>query len=688
MFFNKVRIYTIKIICMENTVEVENYKIQKPESWAPNIDDNQLIEYIKESDFSNKQVEEGRDFCYFLDKVYYTNDNGNSEYACVAYTLNEPSNLESASVRDVVVEENETYIIHRISVLRDGVLIDKIADTKIKVLDSENQSEGGVLSSNKKVNITIKDLRLYDVLITEDSRVKVFTDRDFMRKEFLKYVYVTPSTYWAYGNYKFSFINDRKDPIAYKKAFFRDEQGNVLEPEINYLKQGERFVIEKENYINFFDSNREVAPFIDFATDSNWIDLANYIAPLYEEIYNKASLKEFAPKLVEKLDAITDKDEQLQFAIDYVQNHVYYIFNADEMNGHKPQEPSVTYENKQGDCKAKSVLLKVVLDYINIDSSVVLVNFNTDHYIAHYLPSLLTFNHVILKINYKGETYFIDATSRDEFGLVENRGFIYFLHYLEVKPNQGLQVREPHKFAYYGINEKVDFSAQNNKGQLKLVTTYKGNRANYMRKYFKNTNKREIIDSWNNFLFYTLNYSNDRNGTDIRTIFKDAVIEIVSDDKKLNEFTIQYYSSIENPYFTDQQKNRFLMYFDRNLVKNNARDFMHTDIPFWHNFDNEKYEIHLTTDEKIDVQEKYTIQESTINNPYFDYTSRKKVTKNGASIFIDYKPLVNLEIPLKDFEDFRNAHHTVADSNFGIGIDIIEQGLLNMLKYSFKKRLK
>lgn len=673
---------------MENTVEQENYKIQKPENWAPKIDDNQLIESIKESDFSNKQVEEGRDFCYLLDKVYYTSDNENSEYACVAYTLNEPSNLESASVKDVVVEENETYIIHRISVLREGVLIDKIADTKIKVLDSENQSEGGILSSNKKVNITIKDLRLYDVLITEDSRVKVFTDRDFMRKEFLKYVYVTPSTYWAYGNYKFTFINDRKDPIAYKKAFFRDDEGNVLEPEIKHLKKGERFVIEKQDYINFFDTNREIAPFIDFATDSSWVDLANYIAPLYEEIYSKASLKEFAPKLVEKLDAITDKDEQLQFAIDYVQNHVYYIFNADEMNGHKPQEPSITYENKQGDCKAKSVLLKVVLDYINVDSSVVLVNFNTDHYITHYLPSLLTFNHVILKINYKGETYFIDATSRDEFGLIENRGFIYFLHYLEVKQNQGLQIREPHKFSYYGINEKVDFSAQNNIGKLKLVTTYKGNRANYMRKYFKNTNKREIVDSWNNFLFYTLNYSNDRNGTDIRTIFKDAVIEIVSDDKKLNEFTIQYNAEIENPYFTDQQQNRFLMYFDRNMVKNGARDFMHTDIPFWHNFDNEKYEVNLLTDQKIDTQEKYTIQESTINNPYFDYTSRKKVTKNGASIYIDYKPLVNLEIPQKDFEDFRNAHHTVADSNFGIGIDIIEQGLLNMLKYSFKKRLK
>ncbi len=673
---------------MENIIESESYKIQKPEAWAPVINDNQLIDYIKESDFSNKQVDEGRDFCYFLDKIYYTSDTENSEYACVAYTLNEPSNLESASVRDVVVEENETYVIHRISVLRDGVLIDKIPDTKIKVLDSENQSEGGILSSNKKVNITIKDLRLYDVLITEDSRTKVFTDRDFMRKEFLKYVYVTPSTYWAYGTYKFTFINDRKEPIAYKKTFYRDEEGNVLEPEINHLKKGERFAIEQENYINSFDANREIAPFIDFATDRNWIDLSNYISPLYEEIYSKASLIEFAPKLVEKLDAIADQDEKLQFAIDYVQNHIYYIYNADEMNGHKPQEPAVTYENKQGDCKAKSVLLKVVLDYINVDSSVVLVNFNSDHYIKYYLPSLLTFNHVIVKINYKGETYFVDATSRDEFGLIENRGYIYFMHYLEVKPNLGLQIKEPYRFPYYGINERADFNAQKNTGTLKLVTTYKGNRANYMRKYFKNTNKREIIDSWNNFLFYTLNYSNDRNGTDIRTIFKDASIEIVSDDKKLNEFTIQYNATIENPYFTDAEKNRFLMYFDRNVVKNGARDFMHTDLLFWHNFDNEKYEINLTTDQKIDTQEKYTIQESTITNPYFDFTSRKKVTKNGASINIDYKPLINLEIPSEDFEDFRNAHHEVADSNFGIGIDIIEEGLLNMLKYSFKKRLK
>lgn len=670
---------------MENTLELENYKITKPENWAPVINDNQLIEYIKESDFSQKQSDEGRDYCYFLDKIYYTSDEQNSEYACMAYTLNEPSNLERSSILDIVVEENETYHIHRISVLREGVLIDKIPDTKIKVLDSENESSGGILSSNKKINVTIKDLRLFDVLIIEDTRIKIFSERDFIRKEFSKYVWVSPDIYWAYGSYKFTFINERKNTIAYKKTFFRDENGNVLEPEINYLKTGERYVIEKENYNNTVDLNREIAPYIDFATESSWDALSNYIAPIYDEIYKKSSLKEFAPNLAEKLDAISDKDEKLQFAIDYVQNHINYIYNADEMNGHKPQEPALTYENKQGDCKAKSVLLKVILDYIEIESSVVLVNFNTDFFIKYYLPSLLSFNHVIVKVHYKGEDYFIDATVRDEFGLIQNRSFIFFLHYLEVKANQELQMRPPHRFKYNCIDEKSELIVKNNVGELKVVTLYKGNRANYMRKYFKNTNKREIIDSWNNFFFYTLNYCNDRNGTDIRNIFKNASIEILSDDKKENEIKIQYSATIENAYFTDPKNNRFLMYFDRNVVKNSARDFMHSDITFWHNFDNEKYEISLYTDQKIDVTEKFTVQESTIHNAYFDYNSRKKITKNGGTVFIEYTPLTNLEIPTAAFEEFRNAHHKIADSNFGLGVDIIEEGLLNKLKFNLKK---
>ena len=100
----------------------------------------------------------------------------------------------------------------------------------------------------------------------------------------------------------------------------------------------------------------------------------------------QSDLKSFAPDLIEKLDKLGTLDEKIQFAIEYVQNNIYYTYNADEMNGHKPQEPAVTYQNKQGDCKAKCVLLKTILDYLSVPASVVLVNYNADFYLKYYLP--------------------------------------------------------------------------------------------------------------------------------------------------------------------------------------------------------------------------------------------------------------------------------------------------------------
>ena len=59
---------------------------------------------------------------------------------------------------------------------------------------------------------------------------------------------------------------------------------------MKYLAQGEAFEIVQENYINPVDPNREIFPFIDFATDSTWKDLSNYIYPLYEEVFKAQPL--------------------------------------------------------------------------------------------------------------------------------------------------------------------------------------------------------------------------------------------------------------------------------------------------------------------------------------------------------------------------------------------------------------
>ena len=665
-------------------MEIEQgYKIQAAPQWADTLTDEQLIKLCEDSPFATEQIEEGRDFCYLLNKYYYVDDQQNADYALMAYTLTQPENLERASMNDMVLEENECYEIHRIAVIREGEYIDKLPDTNIKVLDNENNSNGGILSKSKKINVSIRDLRLYDILILEDTRTKVFSEKEFVRRDFVKHIYLTPDTYWAYGKYHFKLINNRNKRVAYKDVFFRDEQGNVIPSQVKYLAQGEAFEILQENYINPVDPNREIFPFIDFATDSTWKDLSNYIYPLYEEVF-KAQPADFAPDLVEKLNGMATLDEKLQYAIEFVQNNIYYVYNADEMNGHKPQAPALTYQNKQGDCKAKCVLLKSILNYLGVEASVVLVNYNSDYYMQFYLPSLLSFNHVIVKINYKGKEYFVDATARNEFGRLEKRAVISFCHFMEILPNQELQVRKPTYFDDFCIDERITLEAKGNIGKIQLLTTYRYNRANSMRGYFKSSNKNERLDSWNNSLFYALNYVNDRKGKDFREIFKDATLQIVKDDKVENEFVVKYEATIEQPYFIDSEGHRFLMYYDGSVLKNSIREHQHSDASFWHNFDSERYEIELKTDENIDTKEKYTVQECDIKNEYFTHKTQKFITKNSGKVIVEYNPLTNIELPLHKLEPIREDYHTMADSNFGIGIDVVEKGFLNSLKRLFK----
>ena len=665
-------------------MEIEQgYKIQAAPQWADTLTNEQIIKLCEDSPFSTEQIEEGRDFCYLLNKYYYVDDQQNADYALMAYTLTQPENLERASMSDMVLEENECYEIHRIAVIREGEYIDKLPDTNIKILDNENNSNGGVLSKSKKINVSIRDLRLYDILILEDTRTKVFSEKEFVRRDFVKHIYVTPDTYWAYGKYHYKFINNREKKVAYKRFFFRDTEGNAMEQPIEYLEKGQVLEISHTNYINPVDPNREIFPFIDFATESTWKDLSNYIYPLYEDVLKPSNLQQFAPDLVEKLDKLPTLDEQIQFAIEYVQNNIYYTYNADEMNGHKPQEPAITFQNKQGDCKAKCVLLKTILDYLEVDSSIVLVNYNADFYLKYYLPSLLSFNHVIVKIRHNAEDYFVDATSRNEFGRLEKRTVLSFCHYMEIKENASLQVRKASFFELPCIDEHVKVVVNGDKGKITLNTTYRYNRANNMRNYFKQTNKKELIDGWNRFLFYNLNYINDRSEQDIREIFKDASIRIENDNKEEKELTIAYEATIIKPYFTNKEGREFLMYFDHSVLKKDLIDFRHKDSSYWHNYDSEHYIIELYADKPIDTKEKYTIQELDISNDYFTYTSKKTIDKTSGKVEISYNPLSNIEITLDKIQELKDDYNRIGDSNFGLGIDILPKGILSKIRSWF-----
>lgn len=676
------------ILKKQKKMNEEKYSFSSPDVWAGAPSDELLKNLTQETDFSNKTLDEGRDICFYLRRIRNQQNNGFEEYSCVVYSLTQPKNLEIASVEDIYIDENTTVDFHRIAVIRQGELIDKTGDTKIKVFDDEIQSQGGVYNNSKKINISIRDLRLYDTIITERTIKTKYTEKERVRKDYMKYLFLTPEIYWGYTHYELQLLNNTGRNIAYLEQFFKDESGNVIPAEKKIILPGEKFSFLKTNYVNDVDMNREIPPFIDFATDADWKELSNFIFPLYEDIYQKSKASEKVPELTQKLDAIEDIEQKIKWAIEYVQNNIKYIYDSDEMNGHQPQEIAVTYATRQGDCKAKSVLLKSLLDYINVPAEIVVVNYRADFYLQYYLPSLLNFNHVIVKIKHNGNDYFVDPTAQEEYGTLENRTFIQFYHYLEVLPNQTLSHRQAYESPKFSLEETIDYHAKEDKGTIELSSLYRYNKANSTRNYFKNTNKREILDSWMSSLFYCLNFNNDRKIEDIRSIFLNPEISIAKDDKDANELTVHFKANLDKPYFTDKNNKRFMMFWDFNTLKSSVKDFNSKDATFWHGFESEKYTINLSTDHTIDTEEKYTKQENRIDNHYFSHEIKKKIHKNGGTAIIEYKPKSNLEVPLSEIQKLKEDYLKIDDSNFGLGIDIIEPGVSNFLKNKLSKWFK
>ena len=85
----------------------ELYNFENPASWVTVLSEDDIINKTKETEFSRAQIEEERDYCYFLNKIQHTSEQANSEFISMAYTLNDHTNLETASINEVVQEEKE-----------------------------------------------------------------------------------------------------------------------------------------------------------------------------------------------------------------------------------------------------------------------------------------------------------------------------------------------------------------------------------------------------------------------------------------------------------------------------------------------------------------------------------------------------------------------------------------------------
>gem|GEM_PF-1562070 len=211
-------------LCMEQKYFIHSERLD----WMPQHSQQDTMAAFVETDFTKAQLEEGKDVCYVFDKVLYTSHEKNVSYLKMAYSITQPDTLKTAGVFESVLWENDTYHLYQVAVYREGKWIDKLPDTTVKLIQHEQESGNGVTSNQQKVNVVIKDLRLYDIILIEEATVTEFDETDFLQQNFYRNIEVFSNTYWAYACYQLTLINDRITPITYRSHFFRDADGTLL----------------------------------------------------------------------------------------------------------------------------------------------------------------------------------------------------------------------------------------------------------------------------------------------------------------------------------------------------------------------------------------------------------------------------------------------------------------------------
>jgi hypothetical protein len=141
-----------------------------------------------------------------------------------------------------------------------------------------------------------------------------------------------------------------------------------------------------------------------------WGDVSSLLAPLFAKaavLGSQSPLKAEAAKIAA---ATQSPSERTARALALVQTEVrYQAINLND-GGYVPAPADLTWTRRYGDCKGKTVLLLALLHELGVNADAVLVNASLGDGLDTQLPQLTDFNHVIVRAQIDGRSYWLDGT--------------------------------------------------------------------------------------------------------------------------------------------------------------------------------------------------------------------------------------------------------------------------------------
>lgn len=155
-------------------------------------------------------------------------------------------------------------------------------------------------------------------------------------------------------------------------------------------------------------------PTLRYSSFEDWAEVGQFFAQYYTVPDTPlAPVAAIADQIRAKT---SDKGEQMREALDYVQREIRYLGIEIGAGGYVPRDPAKVLRRRFGDCKDVTYLLTSILAALDIEGTPLLVDNNMMGGVAKMLPNYGSFDHIIVKADVGGKTYFLDATRDQQMG--------------------------------------------------------------------------------------------------------------------------------------------------------------------------------------------------------------------------------------------------------------------------------
>ncbi|MBF8263290.1 MAG: hypothetical protein HW387_955 [Parachlamydiales bacterium] len=447
-----------------------------------------------------------------------------------AFDANDLSNLEISF--DPALQ---ALTIHECKVYRQGKWIDKLDMNEIRIIQREEELEDNIYDGQLSALLFLEDIREGDLLEYSYSTKATVIDKfscyfplQFQQRWEKYYGRIVKAPHQTLRTQ----INPTDFDCNYKES--DEELSWLIEPCVPYKKESD------------LPPGYPIRATLEVTEYRDWNEVASTEALLYP--LNPAFDRD--PEVIQLVNtwktSSSGPEERAVKALHFVQDEIRYLGMEEGISKIKPADPLVTLKKRFGDCKCKTQLLRAFLALLDLPSDPCLVHSERQDSLKNHLPSPMFFNHVIVRLECGGKTFYIDPTVMYQGGGLEQMDFPYGAGLVISDKTQDLdEISMPIVFpeieshTIFDIRKGLDV-------EMKINLHFKGKEANFSRYMLK---KRGL----NKFSEYHLQgFTSQFDDYKVITPFK------IDDNREANELMATATLRLKNPWKSSSQSNSFL----------------------------------------------------------------------------------------------------------------------------------